>query len=110
MMLVAGPASPTSTASFLGWRSWLIETGTGLAHPKIGAPVMREDRGQDDRTERIDVLEGIESQPPGAFRRVVATPERDDAVAHLVADDRRDEGTEEDQRLDVQHVAADREH
>ena len=36
MMFVAGPASDTSTESFRGWRSRLMETGTGLAQPKIG--------------------------------------------------------------------------
>ena len=57
-----------------------------------------QDHGQDDRPEGVDVPERVEGEPAGALGRVVAEPERYDAVTHLVEDDGWDEAGEEDQR------------
>ena len=56
-----GPASATSTMSRRGLRSRAQLTGTGLAQPKI-APAWadRQDQGQDDRAERIDMPDRVE--------------------------------------------------
>ena len=64
-----------------------------------GARTARPIAGQDDRAERVDVRDRVQREPAGSLRGVVAEPERDDAVADLVEDDRDDEAAEEDDGL-----------
>ena len=59
----------TRTDWLRGWRSRLIETGTGFAQPNIGVAEQSEDDGHDDRAEGVDVLDRVEGEPAGAFRR-----------------------------------------
>ena len=53
---------------------------------------MRDDqqRGQENRAERVDVLQRIEAHPALAPGRVVAEKTRDEAVRGLVKGDRDD--------------------
>jgi len=51
-----------------------------LAQPK-GAAGQHEDQWHDDRAERIDVLERIESEPTARLAVSSPAPERDNAVA-----------------------------
>ena len=81
-----------------------------LGPAEEGRPGQREDHWHDDRAERIDVLERIEGEPTRTLGRVVAAPQSDHTVAHLVEDDGGDEHEEEDERLLVEDVVADGEH
>ena len=71
-MLTAGPARPTSTAWLRGWRRRLTETGTGFAHPKATCTVKISRIGRRIVPNEVDVLERVERQASGVFRRVVA--------------------------------------
>ena len=82
-----------------GWRIRLGFTGTGFAQPITGSPASAPIAGQDDRAERVDVRDRVEREAPGLLRGVVTEPQRDDAVADLVQDDRDDETAEVDDRL-----------
>ncbi len=99
MKFVAGPARLTKSMSRRGLRSRFGFTGTGLAQPNTGSPSDRAHRREDDRAERVDVRHRVQREPAGLLGGVVAEPERDDAVADLVQDDRDDQAAEEDERL-----------
>src|SRR5205085_6030979 len=52
-------------------------------------------------TEGVDVWHGVQREPPGLLGGAVAEPERHDAVADLVQDDRDNKTAEVEQRLFV---------
>ena len=58
---------------------------------KEGRTQQQEHRRQHDRTERIDVLEGIEADPALAPGRVVAEPMRHEAVRRLMEGNGQDD-------------------
>ena len=96
---VTGPARLTKSMSRRGLRIRFGFTGTGFAHASTGMPDERAHRRQHDRAERVDVRDRVQREPARLLGGVVAEPERDDAVADLVQDDRDDEAAEEDDRL-----------
>ena len=96
---MAGPARLTKSMSRRGWRIRFGFTGTGLAHAEHRQPGERAHRRQHDRPERVDVRDRVEREPARLLGGVVTEPERDDAVADLVEDDRDDQAAEEDDRL-----------
>ncbi len=59
-------------------------------------------RRQHDRAERVDVRDRVEREPARLLGGAVTEPERDDAVADLVQDDRDDEAAEVDDGLFVE--------
>ncbi len=99
--LVTGPTRPTQSMSRRGLRIRFGFTGTGFAHAITGMPEIAPIAGQDDRAERVDVRDRVQREPARLLGGVVTEPERDDAVADLVEDDRDDEAAEEDERLRV---------
>src|SRR5262245_56559395 len=80
--------------------------GYWLGVAEDGAAERGEDERQQERAERVDVSDGIERDATSALGRVIAEPERDDAVGDLVEDDRRHDDRQADQ--DVAEVGADR--
>ncbi len=62
-------------------------TGTGFAPPSTGPCNIQQQRRQQQRHERIDVLDGIPGQPPEHERGVVALLECRVAVRVFVRDD-----------------------
>ena len=58
-------------------------------------------RGQDDRTERVDVRDRVQRQPARVLGGAVAEPERHHSVADLVEDDGDDQAPEVDEGLFV---------
>jgi len=88
-----------------------VDSDRNRLGPAEGGPAgQHEDQWHDDRAERIDVLERIESEPTRTLGRVVAAPERDNAVADLVADHCGNERQQEYQRVLVENVVTNREH
>ena len=55
--------------------------------------------GEDDRSQRIDVGDGVEREPPGPLGRVVAVEQGHHAVADLVEDDGDEQAAVEDEVL-----------
>jgi hypothetical protein len=82
-MFIAGPAAATQTMSRRGLRKAANFTGTGLAYPKTNG----DRASRRSPPNRIDVLEGVEADPPQSGCCVIAEKPRDERVRCLVQGD-----------------------
>src|SRR5262249_3919890 len=73
------PGSPTAKAREVD--------GNRLGVTKYRQMHEQQNRGQDDRAERVYMRDWIEREAAGSQRGVIAKPQSDDSVHHLVRDD-----------------------
>src|SRR5579875_3608715 len=67
----------------------------------------KEQGGNQDRPDRIDVAQRVQCEPPGAARCVVAESERRPAMRDFVQDDRQhNSGPDRDLRADMAHASS----
>ena len=89
--LLIGPTTEVRMSSSTGFLKFRGSTGVGLAHPITGRCSEHRDRGQQQRPEQINVLDGIERNPPQHARGRIAAQVGHPGVRRFVDADRKHE-------------------